>query len=221
MKPSASTRGFSLLEVMIALAILSVGLVFLFQVQARSIQLASQAREITLATMLARAKLLDCQTDLLKKGFSIGDYNESGSFSDDDHPDIYWECHAYEPEMPAADGGDVSSAFGGGAAGAGGGDDANNDPGMAFLGPILSQMSSVLGKSIRELVVIVRWGSGDDIEEMTVTTHVVDKQPIVGIAQMLQQQCRAPAAPTAGGGGAGGGAAGTPPVTPPPARGGK
>ena len=60
-------RGFSLLEVMVALAILSVGLVTLVQVQARSAELAIQARELTVATMLARGKLYDCETDLAKR----------------------------------------------------------------------------------------------------------------------------------------------------------
>ena len=71
---------FSLLEVMVAMAILTVGLVSLLQVQARSAQLAIEGRELTVATMLARSKLYDCQHDLLKKGFSVGDYDEDGNF---------------------------------------------------------------------------------------------------------------------------------------------
>ena len=101
-------EGFSLLEVMVAVALLSLGLVLLLQVQARSIQLAQQGRDITIATMLARAKLMDCQTDLLKKGFSVGDYESDGKFDDEGYPQIYWECHAYKPDMPTADGGDMS-----------------------------------------------------------------------------------------------------------------
>ena len=37
----------------------------------------------SVATMLARSKLYDCQHDLLKKGFSIGDYDEEGNFDVD------------------------------------------------------------------------------------------------------------------------------------------
>jgi prepilin-type N-terminal cleavage/methylation domain-containing protein len=194
--------GFSLLEMMVAIALLSMGLVILLQVQARSMQLAQQAREMTVATMLARSKSLDCENDLLKKGFSIGDYDQDGNFEDDGYPTFYWECHAYKPNMPDPDAGgspDMGSALGA----LGAGDTANalqsqgpsnqgmGDVGMSFLGPMLSQMSGILGDSIRELVVIVRWGKGDDMQEMTVTRHVIDKTPVNQVAGMIAAQAGA------------------------------
>jgi prepilin-type N-terminal cleavage/methylation domain-containing protein len=206
---------FSLLEVMVALAILSVGLVLLTQVQARSAELAIEAREMTVATMLARGKLYDCQVDLLKKGFSVGDYDEEGTFDDEGYPSYFWECHAYKPEMPTADGGDVSGAVDklgmGNAADTAASTTSNpaQDMGMQFLSPVLSQMSSVLGDSIRELVVIVRWGEGAGRTEMTVTTHVIDKGPVNQVAGIIQQQTRAMGA-AMGGGQPGGTASGLP-----------
>ncbi len=208
----AAASGFSLLEVMVALAILSVGLVLLMQVQARSARLAIEAREMTVATMLARGKLYDCQTDLLKKGFSIGDYDEEGSFDDEGYPSFYWECHAYKPDMPTADAGDISGAAGkmGMGAASDAADASGQNPaqemGMQFIAPVLSQMSSVLGDSIRELVVIVRWGDGEDRQEMTVTTHVIDKGPVNQVATIIQQQTRSMGAALGGAmGGAGAG----------------
>jgi prepilin-type N-terminal cleavage/methylation domain-containing protein len=191
--------GFSLLEMMVAIALLSLGLVVLLQVQARSIQLAQQAREMTIATQLARAKLLDCQVDLLKKGFSIGDYDEEGDFSDDEMPGFYWECHAYKPEMPVADATDINTAAASGALGMdpSAGDDAaaagggQADPMMGMIAPIVAQMSGVLGDSIRELHVIIRWGVGEEMQEMTVTTHVIDKTAVNNIAAMIAQQAGA------------------------------
>jgi prepilin-type N-terminal cleavage/methylation domain-containing protein len=194
----APPLGFSLLEMMVAIALLSLGLVLLLQVQARSIQLAQQAREMTIATQLARAKLLDCQVDLLKKGFSIGDYNEEGDFSDEDMPGFYWECHAYQPEMPVADATDINTAAASGALGmdpaageeaAGGAGQA--DPMMGMIAPIVAQMSGILGDSIRELHVIIRWGVGEDVQEMTVTTHVIDKTAVNNVAAMIAQQAGA------------------------------
>lgn len=198
--PRSGARAFSLLEMMVAIALLSMGLVLLLQVQARSIQLAQQAREMTIATQLARAKLLDCQVDLLKKGFSIGDYDEEGDFSDEDMPGFYWECHAYKPEMPVADATDINTATASGALGldpsaagaaeeAGGGGQA--DPMMGMLAPIVAQMSGILGDSIRELHVIIRWGVGEDMQEMTVTTHVIDKTAVNNVAAMIAQQAGA------------------------------
>ena len=49
-----SAGGFTLLEVMVAIGLLALGLVVLLQVQARSIQLAQQARNMSVATGLAR-----------------------------------------------------------------------------------------------------------------------------------------------------------------------
>lgn len=197
-------RAFSLLEVMVALAILSVGLVSLLQVQSRSAQLAIEARELTVATMLARSKLYDCQHDLLKKGFSIGDYEEEGNFDDDSYPRFFWECHAYAPEMPTGDGvGDISGAasmFGGGAA-AGAAAPAGADMTMGMLAPVIQQMASVMKDSIRELVIVVRWGEGDERQELRVTTHVIDKGPVNRVAQLIQQQSRALGAATGAAGG--------------------
>jgi general secretion pathway protein I len=200
-------RAFSLLEMMVAIALLSMGLVLLLQVQARSIQLAQDAREMTVATMLARGKLLDCQTDLLKKGFSVGDYDEEGNFDDEGYSTFFWECHGYKPDMPVADAGDVTEAFGGAGAGdtAAAAQDQGADLGMQFLAPVLSQMSNILGDSIRELVVIVRWGEGNDIKEMSVTTHVIDKTAVNTIAAMIGQQSEALRGLTGGGSGAPGG----------------
>ncbi|HEY1098567.1 MAG TPA: prepilin-type N-terminal cleavage/methylation domain-containing protein [Myxococcota bacterium] len=195
------TPAFSLLEVMVAMAILSVGLVSLLQVQSRSAQLAIEAREMTVATMLARGKLYDCQTDLAKKGFSVGDYDESGNFDDEGYPTFFWECHAYKPEMPVGEGvgdmGSAASALGmgtasaaAGTAGQAGAQPQGADMGMGMIAPVLQQMSSVMGDSIRELVIIVRWGIGADQQELRVTTHMVDKGPINNVANMIQQQTK-------------------------------
>lgn len=189
-------RAFSLLEVMVAMAILTLGLVSLLQVQARSAEMAIAAREMTVATMLARGKLYDCQTDLLKKGFGVGDYNESGNFDDEGYPTFFWECHAYKPDMPTGEGvGDMGSAAS--ALGMGASSDAASDAmpqgadmGMGMIAPVLQQMASVLGDSIREMVVIVRWGTGADQQEMRVTTHVVDKGPVNNVARMIEQQTK-------------------------------
>jgi general secretion pathway protein I len=202
------TAAFSLLEVMVALAILTVGMVSLLQVQARSAQLAMEARELTVATMLARGKLYDCQTDLLKKGFSVGDYDEEGNFDDESYPKFYWECHAFKPEMPTGDGvgdmGSAASVLGGAAGGDAAADNGAADMSMQMLAPVLQQMASVMGDSIRELVVIVRWGEGEDRRDIRVTTHVIDKTPVNGVAQMIQRQAGALGG-ALGGGNPGGG----------------
>lgn len=208
-------RAFSLLEVMVAISLLAIGITVLLQVQSRSVNLAIEAREMTVATMLARGKLLDCQADLTKKGFSVGDYNEEGDFSDEGYATYYWECHAYKPDIPVADVADVQQAMSAtgteetGAAAS----QQGADLGMQFLAPVVSQLSNIMGDSIRELVIIVRWGRGTEMQEMRVATHVIDKTAVNQVAGMIQQASAAmPGAGGAGGnrssGGGAGGAAG-------------
>ena len=56
--------------------------------------------------------------------------------------------------------------------------------GMAggMLGPAISTLADVMKKSIRELVVIVRWKEGDDWEELRVATHIVDTSAVNALA---------------------------------------
>jgi prepilin-type N-terminal cleavage/methylation domain-containing protein len=217
--PAFSSPAFSLLEVMVAMAILTVGLVSLLQVQARSAQLAIEAREMTVGTMLARAKLYDCQAELLRRGFSIGDFDEDGNFDDEEYPTYFWECHAYAPELPTGDGvGDLSALSGAGAGAAGDANAAQNpatDMAMGMMGPVLQQMATVMKDSIRELVVIVRWGQGADQQEIRVVTHLIDKGPVNQVSAMIAQQSQAL---TGALGGAG--APGTPGNGSPPSPGG-
>ena len=70
------------------------------------------------------------------------------------------------------------------------------DLGMQFLAPVMSQLSSVLGDSIRELVVIVRWGKSGETDELRVATHLIDKTAVNQVAAMIQQaSSRMPGAP--------------------------
>src|SRR5471030_786146 len=95
-----SLRGFSLLELTVAILILGMSLLVLFQIQARSIRMALKARKITIATGLARAKLLDCKYLLQEHGFGASDFSEDGSFKEEGFPDFTWECHSYRFDIP-------------------------------------------------------------------------------------------------------------------------
>src|SRR3989338_3703895 len=85
---------------MIAMAIMGLSLVYLFEAQARSMKLAAKGRALNIATQLARKKLIDCKYDLLKKGFSLGDYTSDGTFEEDGFKDYKWECHGLRFNMP-------------------------------------------------------------------------------------------------------------------------
>lgn len=78
-------RGFTLLEVMIALAILAVSLVVLLGLRNRDVQLQAYARDLTRATLLARQMAagvdLEGEPEL---GFVQGDFGDA-------QPGFSWE----------------------------------------------------------------------------------------------------------------------------------
>ena len=85
-------RGFTLLEVMVALAILAVTLVAISGINANSFESSNYARAITVATMLARSKMLDVEMEVQKDGFSDSDKDYDGDFSEEGYPSMEWNA---------------------------------------------------------------------------------------------------------------------------------
>lgn len=87
-KPAAS-RGFTLLEVMVAVAILGMVLVTLMGVKNRSMQDVALAERITTATMLATRKMNET---LLAPGTIAAVQNEDeGEFPEEEFKDYMWK----------------------------------------------------------------------------------------------------------------------------------
>jgi len=93
MIPNRSNRGFTLLEVMVALAIIATALVTLLGSHLISLNLAYAHKKQTLAAMLARQKMEENRTipfDSLAS--DEGDFGPA-------HPGIKWEMEVEEAEM--------------------------------------------------------------------------------------------------------------------------
>jgi general secretion pathway protein I len=84
---------------MIALAILSTGLIALSQVNAGSVQMHAYARRATQATLLLRGKMLDVEELLTKDGFSDYDDEKHGTFEDDGAPEYTWRAEILKPKI--------------------------------------------------------------------------------------------------------------------------
>jgi general secretion pathway protein I len=65
---SARRHGFTLLEVMVAVAILAVGLSAVFSAEAGSVRMAQRSRKLGMATLLVRCKMGEIEEDIAKKG---------------------------------------------------------------------------------------------------------------------------------------------------------
>jgi prepilin-type N-terminal cleavage/methylation domain-containing protein len=145
-------KGFTLLEVMIGLALLGFALTVLIKSAAGNIFNARQAQMMGVATDLARAKMYDIEETLIKDGFTetgLSDANDACTdfkpFTDEGWPDVYWCAKIEQVELPSWDklqamaGGTGS---GSGASGSGALSDTGSGGGFqdSALGGMLSMM---------------------------------------------------------------------------------
>jgi general secretion pathway protein I len=184
-------RGFTLLEVMVAMAIMALGFSVLSEAHARAALATIDARNVTMGTILARGKMLDVEFELKKDGF--GDYDKviEGDFSKEGQAEYKWIATARKIEIPVGklgqDAPDLMNMMGGGKTGssspAGGGASPTGGaagPGgaggmnMSMLTPILQTASDVIARSVREVTLEVRFPEGGRVTNMKVVTHLVD-----------------------------------------------
>lgn len=87
-----SRRGFTLLEVMVAIAILAISFSALFGSQAQSLSLAEEAQFNIQSAALARAKLSEYESGLATPENADGDFGE-------DYPGYAWKVEVQEADL--------------------------------------------------------------------------------------------------------------------------
>jgi len=87
-------RGFTLLEVVVALAILGLALMAIFDLNSGAVASHAYAKRITIATMLARSKMTDIEQDLYDKGFDADDREIQGDFRPEG-----WEAYTWKAQI--------------------------------------------------------------------------------------------------------------------------
>ncbi len=97
---SSASRGFTLVEVMIALALLGMTLVVVSKSTANNLLNAENAHMTGVTTDLARGKMYDTEERLLKDGFSDSDQSANGDFSDEGWPEVKWDAKVEQVELP-------------------------------------------------------------------------------------------------------------------------
>src|SRR5260370_32885615 len=83
--------GFTLLEIMVALAILAMTLVVLLEIVTNNVRATAHAKLTTAATFLARGKMIDLEDEILQNGFSNSDETAKGTFKEQGNPEVRWE----------------------------------------------------------------------------------------------------------------------------------
>lgn len=193
-------RGFTLLETVVALAILAMALMAIFDLNSGAVSNHVYTKHLTVAAFLARSKMTDLEQKLYDDGFSADDDEESGDFSEEGWPSFKWRAKIIAPKtdgvtpdqligaifnLPIGGDGDmggIASLFGGGAGGDSKGGPAPAAGGMAGMAagmaqPMFTQMIEQLKSSVREVHLTVTWREGTQVESMDVVTHVVSLGP--------------------------------------------
>lgn len=192
--PSLTRRGFSLLEVMIALAILTTSIVILVETQSTAAWATREAEKVVTGTDLARYKMSEALLRVEADGFTDGEIFESGDFRDlgdevlnlqmgEALEDFHWEYAVQEIDIQLA--GDIAAMASEFAGDDGGGEGGPSIPGLpggagglsALLSP--EMLSQMLGPYIREVRVRVWWGKNSDEaedygSEVILVSHVIN-----------------------------------------------
>lgn len=102
---SLPQRGFTLLEVLVAIAILGLGLTVILGSQVGLFTNAARGQHLTIATNLARCKMGEIEVDLLKLGYQLTDVKDDGPCCGDDDGSEGYRCawkveRVTLPELP-------------------------------------------------------------------------------------------------------------------------
>lgn len=93
-------KGFSLIEVLLAVAILASALTILIGTVSYSGQQSIYSARLTQAGLLARSKMVDLEYMIMEEGFSTAERTYSGFFDEEGYPDFRWEALIEPIEIP-------------------------------------------------------------------------------------------------------------------------
>lgn len=182
-------RGFTLMEVMIALAILITTLGILMESQATAVMMTEEAEKILIGTQLAQEKLAEVQFLVENDGFQDEDVYEEGDFEDfgDEALDMELrdlELYHYEylvTEIDLSQAADLSSMMNnvmGQFQETEGGQPVSAPP-VGQLPISMDMVSDMLNPFIREVKIRVWWGEDsekaeEEGDEIVLTTHMIN-----------------------------------------------
>ncbi|MDO8527621.1 MAG: prepilin-type N-terminal cleavage/methylation domain-containing protein [Deltaproteobacteria bacterium] len=145
-------KGFSLLEVMVAVAILAFSLLTLINFQGQSMFVVGRAEKLTLATFLAGEKVAEAinviEKEQAQQGVFSEDKSDGGTF-DKPYDNFKWSWHMRKVEIPVPVSEDAS-------------------PMMAMVKMVTDQIKD----QVRELKVTVSWENLGKEQSFDIVTHL-------------------------------------------------
>jgi len=197
---------FTLLEVMMAIAILAMCLTAIFSSEGGAVRMAGRSRRLGVATLLARCKMGEIEEQVAEEGLPALFDSGTDECCEEGEVEGYeckWEIvpvvlpeTMFAPEEGAAGGGgggggtlidqlanknsEDSNAFDPAAMMAGG--DTGGLASMA-LGYVFPILKPAFEQQIRRATVVVQWREGELAKELDVTQYLVSQTPITAPAE--------------------------------------
>jgi prepilin-type N-terminal cleavage/methylation domain-containing protein len=199
-------KGFTLLEVVIALVILSMNLMWILMDQTNAVKRSVRARLLTQATYLARSKMVETEALLRKDGFGTFEEEDCGEFDSGDYEgsERFTYCVQIEKiELPDMNFLQEKLMGGLGMGQEGAGDEGSDSPlsglmsqfmpgagdnpeiedkfaSMAgqFLAPALGMIQGVLEEAIRKVTVTVFYKSDRKTRKFELVAYFTDVEEL-------------------------------------------
>jgi prepilin-type N-terminal cleavage/methylation domain-containing protein len=168
-RASRAEEGFTLLEVMIAMAIMMVAFASILMVQSSSIEASIKAKRMNVVGMLAKSLMIDTELMFQGKPFAELKKEEAGQFKEP-YQDYAWKRTVKEVKFPNLD---FSSAAGG-AAGDKAADNTQQEGDDRSTEIMTRLITKFLSNAVREVTVTVSWKKGTGSQSFAVSTYWVD-----------------------------------------------
>lgn len=178
-------RGYTLMEVMVALAILAMSLTVLLGTQASAARMSDRANQMALAALLARSKMIDIEHELLDpNGTGLPEMEDTmrGDFRDEGFDNMDWEAlieviEITDEAQESFNAQIYEQLFG---AGDSGGALAGATGVSSFMPMIMSMVPQIMNdvaSRARKVTLTVAWEEGKREMTLTVQQYVVQTDP--------------------------------------------
>ena len=176
-----TAKGYTLLEVLIALSILATAITVLVGTMATNNQQAMFSYDLTIASQLARAKMIDIEYDLMKDGYSDTEKNFRGDFGREGYRDFTWSAKVEPVEIPEEARDALLAKINSQLFGAGqkqGGALQGNAAFSSMLPLLVAQMPNIInriGQKIRRITLRVEFPYRSQTYPLVLHQYVIDK----------------------------------------------
>ena len=157
------TQGFTLLEVIIAMAIMVVSFATILSVESNSINANIRAKSVGIVATLARNKMIDMEYQIEGKAFDEINKEQSGDFQPP-YESYRWKAEIKEVKFP-----NLSQA----PKTPGGGTDSGEGSGD-LTNMVTKLITNFLSKAVREVTVTIYWKKAEGEQPFSVSTYWVD-----------------------------------------------